>query len=88
METPDEVTGPINLGNPVEFTIRQLAELVIELTGATSKIVNHPLPADDPRQRCPDIGLAKKVLGWGPHVQLREGLAKTIAYFDGIMRSQ
>ena len=88
MNTPDEVTGPINLGNPVEFTIRQLAELVIEMTGSSSKIVNHPLPADDPRQRCPDIGLAKKALDWQPHVQLREGLAKTIAYFDRISRSQ
>src|SRR5262249_35774752 len=88
MDTPDEVTGPINLGNPVEFTIRQLAELVIELTGSSSKIVNHPLPADDPRQRCPDITLAKKVLDWQPRVQLREGLAKTIAYFEQIVRSQ
>src|SRR2546430_1633791 len=87
MDTPDEVTGPVNLGNPVEFTIRQLAELVIELTGSSSRIVNHSLPADDPRQRCPDIALAKKVLDWEPHVQLREGLAKTIAYFELILRS-
>ena len=82
METPDDVTGPVNLGNPIEFTIRQLAELVIDLTGSSSKIVFRPLPEDDPRQRCPDISLAKELLGWAPRVQLRDGLMKTIAYFD------
>jgi UDP-glucuronate decarboxylase len=88
IETPDDVTGPINLGNPVEFTIRQLAELVIEITGSSSKIVCHPLPQDDPRQRCPDISLAKSVLGWQPQIQLREGLKKTIAYFDLLLREK
>src|SRR5215468_11237260 len=88
METPDDVTGPVNLGNPIEFTIRQLAELVIELTGASSKIVSRPLPQDDPRQRRPDIGLAKSLLGWEPKIQLREGLKQTIAYFDQLLREK
>ena len=88
METPNEVTGPVNLGNPVEFTIRQLAELVIELTGASSKIVARPLPQDDPKQRCPDISLAKSLLAWQPTVQLREGLKKTIDYFDLLLREK
>jgi UDP-glucuronate decarboxylase len=88
MATPEDFTGPVNLGNPVEFTIRQLAEMVITLTGSSSKLVNHPLPQDDPRQRCPDISQAQKVLGWTPQVQLREGLTKTIAYFDQLLRSQ
>jgi len=87
METPDDVTGPVNLGNPVEFTIRQLAETVIELTGASSKIVHRPLPEDDPRQRCPDIRLAQKLLAWAPRVQLREGLVKTIEHFEQLLQS-
>ena len=82
METPDEITGPINLGNPHEFTIKQLAELVIELTGASSKIIYEPLPSDDPTQRQPIIDKAKEILHWEPTVQLREGLVKTIEYFD------
>jgi UDP-glucuronate decarboxylase len=86
METPDEVTGPVNLGNPKEFTIRQLAETVIELTGASSKIVKRPLPPDDPKQRRPDISKAQSLLGWRPRVELREGLAKTIGYFEGILK--
>jgi UDP-glucuronate decarboxylase len=78
--------GPINLGNPDEFTIRQLAEMVIELTGAKSKLVFRPLPSDDPMQRQPDISRAKEYLdNWEPKVQLREGLQKTIAYFDGLL---
>jgi UDP-glucuronate decarboxylase len=81
MDSHDEFTGPVNLGNPVEFTIRQLAELVIEMTGARSKLVHKPLPSDDPTQRKPDISLARTELGWEPQVQLREGLDKTIAYF-------
>src|SRR5499425_2836749 len=85
MDTPDEVTGPINLGNPVEFTIRQLAELVIELTGSSSKIVARPLPQDDPKQRCPDISKARELLDWKPTVPLQEGLLATIEYFDGIL---
>ena len=77
----------MNLGNPVEFTIRQLAETVIALTGSSSKIVYRPLPEDDPRQRCPDISLAKELLAWAPRVQLRDGLMKTIAYFEQLLRS-
>jgi UDP-glucuronate decarboxylase len=88
IETPDDVTGPVNLGNPVEFTIRQLAELVIELTGSSSKVVFNPLPQDDPKQRCPDISLAKSVLGWQPQIQLREGLKRTIDYFDLLLREK
>ena len=82
MATPDEITGPINLGNPHEFTIKQLAELVIELTGASSKIIYEPLPSDDPTQRQPIIDKAKEILHWEPTIQLREGLVKTIEYFD------
>lgn len=81
MNTPDEITGPINAGNPNEFTIRQLAELVIKLTNSKSKIVMLPLPEDDPMQRQPDISSAKKILGWEPSIQLEEGLKKTIHYF-------
>jgi len=86
MESGSDVTGPINLGNPGEFTIRQLAELVIELTGSKSKIVTEPLPPDDPRQRRPDITLAKEKLGWEPRIPLREGLAKAIPYFEKVLR--
>jgi UDP-glucuronate decarboxylase len=87
METPDDVSGPVNLGNPVEFTIRQLAETVIALTGSSSKIAYRPLPEDDPRQRCPDISLAQNLLAWAPRVQLRDGLMKTIEYFERLLRS-
>ena len=87
MQTPGEVTGPVNLGNPVEFTIRQLAETVISLTGSSSKIAYRPLPEDDPSQRCPDIGVAQNLLGWVPRVQLRDGLMKTIEYFERLLRS-
>jgi len=82
MGTGSDVTGPINLGNPNEFTIRELAELVIELTGASSKLVSRPLPQDDPKQRQPDITKARELLDWEPTVNLRQGLEKTIAYFD------
>jgi UDP-glucuronate decarboxylase len=82
METDDSVTGPVNLGNPHEFTIRQLAELVIDLTGSKSKIEEHPLPADDPRQRQPDIRRAKELLAWEPTVDLVDGLKHTISYFE------
>jgi UDP-glucuronate decarboxylase len=85
METSPDVTGPINIGNPSESTIFELAELVVAMTGAKSKIRFGPLPSDDPRQRQPDIFKAKTVLGWQPKTQLREGLAKTIAYFDSIL---
>jgi UDP-glucuronate decarboxylase len=85
MSRPDSVTGPMNLGNPDEFTILELAELVIEITGAKSELVFKPLPQDDPMQRCPDISFAKRELGWEPTVKLREGLTRTIAYFDGLI---
>jgi UDP-glucuronate decarboxylase len=87
METPDDVTGPVNLGNPIEFTIRQLAERVIALTGSSSKIVSRPLPEDDPKQRCPDIGLAQKLLAWAPGGTECEGLMKTIEYFEHLLSS-
>jgi UDP-glucuronate decarboxylase len=85
MGTPKEITGPVNVGNPNEFTIRELAELVIELTGTKAKIISEPLPADDPRQRRPDIAKAREILGWEPKTQLREGLVKTITYFDRLL---
>ncbi len=81
MESPSDFTGPVNVGNPVEFTIRELAELVIELTGSRSKLIERPLPADDPTQRRPDISLAQSRLGWSPQVALRDGLQQTISYF-------
>ena len=85
METPPDVTGPINIGNPHDFTIRELAELIIKLTGTKSKLRFEPLPSDDPRQRQPDISEAKLTLNWEPKTQLKEGLTKTIAYFDNIL---
>jgi len=85
MATGDDITGPINLGNPGEFTIRQLAESVIELVGSKSTIQWQPLPQDDPKQRRPDITKAQATLGWEPKVPLREGLLKTIAYFDDLL---
>jgi UDP-glucuronate decarboxylase len=88
MDTGDEITGPINLGNPVEFTMMELAETVIELTGSKSSIEFRPLPTDDPQQRQPDISRARDTLGWSPSVPLREGLMKTIAYFDDLLRSE
>jgi len=84
MNGPDEFVGPVNLGNPTEFTILELAQLVLELTGAKGKIVAKPLPADDPKQRKPDITLAKKWLDWEPTVPLRDGLKKTIEWFRSI----
>jgi UDP-glucuronate decarboxylase len=86
MNTADEFTGPVNLGNPTECTIGQLAEKVIALTGSKSKLVYKPLPSDDPRQRQPDIALARRALGWEPATPLEEGLAKTIAYFEQVLR--
>ena len=82
MATEPGFTGPVNLGNPGEFTIRELAEKVIDLTGSSSELVFMPLPKDDPLQRQPDIGLAREKLGWGPKVELEEGLRKTIHYFE------
>jgi UDP-glucuronate decarboxylase len=88
MDTPDAFTGPMNLGNPGEFTIKELAQKVIKITGAKSKLIHKPLPIDDPTQRCPDISLAKKTLGWQPKIQLDEGLGKTIAYFDKLLSGE
>jgi UDP-glucuronate decarboxylase len=81
MNTGNEITGPINLGNPGEFTILELAEKIISLTGSSSKIVYMPLPSDDPMQRQPDISKARTILGWEPKYPLEEGLVKTIQYF-------
>ena len=81
METGSEITGPTNIGNPVEFTVRELAEKVIKMTGSSSKIIQEPLPQDDPKQRQPNISRAKRDLGWEPSVPLEEGLVKTIEYF-------
>jgi UDP-glucuronate decarboxylase len=81
MNTPDEVTGPVNLGNPVEFTIRELAEQVLAQTRSQSSLLQEPLPQDDPRQRQPDIDLARQLLGWEPAVPLADGLERTIDYF-------
>jgi len=86
MDTEDGFAGPVNIGNPGEFTILQLAENVIELTGSKSEIIFEPLPEDDPQQRQPDISLAKEKLGWEPKISLREGLVPTIAYFDNFLR--
>ena len=85
MDSDDSITGPVNIGNPGEFTIRELAEKVIFITGSTSSIIEKPLPQDDPRQRRPDIGMAKSVLGWEPKIQLQQGLNKTIDYFRGVV---
>ncbi|HEY1246936.1 MAG TPA: UDP-glucuronic acid decarboxylase family protein [Hyphomicrobiaceae bacterium] len=87
MESPADLTGPVNLGNPGEFTIKELAELVLELTGSKSKLAYLPLPQDDPRQRKPDIALASERLGWQPKVALREGLLSTILYFERLLSS-
>ncbi|AVT74240.1 NAD-dependent dehydratase [Rhodopseudomonas palustris] len=87
MASGDEFIGPVNLGNPVEFTIRQLAEMVIEMTDSKSKLVMMPLPSDDPRQRQPDISLARRELGWEPKVPLADGLKETIGYFRTLMAS-
>ena len=88
MNSPADVTGPINLGNPGEFTIRELAEQVIEQTGSKSKLTFKDLPVDDPKQRRPDISLAKAKLDWEPKIPLAEGLKRTIAYFDKLLSSQ
>jgi len=85
METADDVTGPVNLGNPAEFTILELAQKVIELTGSRSEIVYEEMPQDDPKQRQPDISLAKSVLGWSPKIELEQGINRTIAYFRELL---
>jgi UDP-glucuronate decarboxylase len=88
MDTPDEITGPMNLGNPGEFTIRELAEKVIALTGSKSQMIRKPLPADDPLQRQPDISFARRTIGWEPKIQLEEGLRRTIAYFETLLGAE
>jgi UDP-glucuronate decarboxylase len=89
MKTPNEFSGPVNLGNPAEMTIRELAEKVIELTGSPSKIDSRPLPQDDPIQRQPDIALAREALGgWAPRVGLDIGLRKTIGYFEALLQGR
>jgi UDP-glucuronate decarboxylase len=87
MESPDEITGPINLGNPREFTIRELAETIIRLTGSSSRLVFKPLPQDDPKQRQPDISLARKQLQWEPKIPLEQGLTQTIEYFSAALEN-
>jgi UDP-glucuronate decarboxylase len=85
MDTPAGFTGPVNIGNPEEFTILELAEKVVRLTGSKSSIVHRALPADDPKQRRPNIDLARENLGWHPKVRLEDGLKETIAYFRGAL---
>jgi len=85
MDTPDTVIGPINLGNPDEFTIHELARKVVQLTGSRSEIIFKTLPSDDPARRCPEISVARDTLDWEPAVKLEEGLIRTIAYFDGVL---
>jgi UDP-glucuronate decarboxylase len=89
MKTDDDFTGPVNIGNPGEFTMLELANEIIDITGSKSKIVHLPLPQDDPTQRQPDISLAKEKLdGWEPSIPLREGLVKTIAYFEQLLKEE
>jgi UDP-glucuronate decarboxylase len=87
MATPREITGPFNMGNPIEFTIKELAETVLQMVGGKSKIVFQPLPQDDPKQRQPNITLARENLGWEPKVMLNEGLEKTVSYFRKLLKS-
>jgi len=87
MQSPDDVTGPINIGNPVEFSMLQLAKEVLDLTGSKSRIAHKPLPQDDPKQRQPDITKAQRLLSWKPATPLREGLKKTITYFEALLRA-
>ncbi len=88
MDSPPDFTGPVNIGNPIESSILELAKQIIELTASKSRLVFQPLPHDDPRQRCPDIGLAKKTLGWEPKVPLEKGLKQTIRYFDQLLSAR
>ena len=87
MKSGDDITGPVNLGNPLEFTILDLAKKIIELTGSGSRLDFHPLPSDDPIQRKPDITLARQLLGWQPHISLEQGLKKTIPYFEELLKN-
>jgi UDP-glucuronate decarboxylase len=86
MTTPDEVTGPVNLGNPPEFSVLELAKMVIDLVGSSSRIVHRPLPENDPKQRQPDISRAQELLDWRPHTALKDGLLSTIEYFEGLLK--
>jgi UDP-glucuronate decarboxylase len=88
MRSPEGFTGPVNLGNPEEYTVLELAQFIIKLTGSKSKIIHKGLPKDDPERRKPDISLAKTTLGWSPEIKLEEGLMKTIDYFDQLLRSR
>jgi UDP-glucuronate decarboxylase len=88
MHTPRDFTGPVNLGNPAEITIMELAEKIIHLTNSRSEIIFKPLPINDPQKRRPDITLARKTLDWEPEIPLEEGLSKTIAYFEKLLRSR
>jgi UDP-glucuronate decarboxylase len=88
METSPDITGPVNIGNPAEFTIMELAQMTVSLIGSRSKIVHRPLPENDPKQRQPDISLAQKLLGWRPRIALKDGLAKTIAYFEQLLSDE
>ena len=85
MNSSDDITGPVNLGNPEEFTILELAQKVIELTGSKSEIIYEAMPQDDPKQRQPDISHAQNTLGWAPEIQLEQGLNRTIAYFEKLL---
>jgi UDP-glucuronate decarboxylase len=85
--TPDEFIGPVNLGNPVETPVRHLAEKILQLVNGKSKLIFHPLPVDDPMQRCPDISLAREKLHWEPKVDLDTGLTRTIEFFDALLKS-
>ena len=86
MESPDTLTGPVNLGNPSEFSIQQLAETIIDLSGSRSSVIYKDLPQDDPKQRKPDITLAQRELKWSPYTALESGLKRTIAYFDDLLK--
>ena len=88
MDSPAEISGPMNLGNPEEFTIKELAGLVLEMTGSKSELIHHPLPVNDPVMRRPDITFAKEALGWEPSVRLQQGLLETINYFDLLLKSR
>jgi UDP-glucuronate decarboxylase len=88
MNSADDFTGPVNIGNPAEFSVRELAEKIIDLTGSSSRLTFKSLPPDDPKQRCPDISLARQALGWEPRVALEEGLKHTIPYFEELMANQ
>ncbi|MDQ2696057.1 MAG: SDR family oxidoreductase [Pseudomonadota bacterium] len=85
MDTPESITGPMNLGNPAEVTVLELAEMIIDLTGSRTRLIHKPLPADDPSRRCPDISLARQTLSWQPAVSLEEGLRRTIAWFEQVL---